>query len=57
MAKKEDIKEGKKFSINGRVGTAYAVTDRKIEEGVVDLLFETGSPCGLFYIEKVDNVE
>jgi len=56
MANKTDIKEGKKFSVNGRVGTAYAVTDRKIEEGVVDLLFETGPPVGLFYIEKIDVV-
>jgi hypothetical protein len=57
MVKKADIKEGKKFSVNGRVGTAYAVTDKKIEEGVVDLLFEDYPPCGLFHIEKIDYAE
>jgi hypothetical protein len=56
MVNKTDIKEGKKFSIDGRIGTAYAVTDKKIEEGFVDLFFETGRPCGLFRIDKLDYV-
>lgn len=41
MADKKDIKEGTKFkTASGRIGKAYAVTQKKIDEGLVDLFFE-----------------
>jgi hypothetical protein len=66
MAKKSDIKEGAKFDVNGRIGTAYAVTKDKIERGVVDLMFQDGclfdskqyAPIrGLFNFKKIKLVK
>ena len=65
MAKKTDIKEDALFKTkDGRIGKAYAVTQRKIDEGVVDLSFEgpgnvfTGPlPSGLFYVKNLKLVK
>ena len=67
MAKIEDIKEGVKLKTStGRIGTAYAVTERKKLDNIVDLFFEgSGSvvganalpPVGVFYIDKLELVE
>lgn len=50
MAEIQDIKEGAKFLTpknsdgKGRIGTAYAVSERKKELGIVDLQFD-GAGC------------
>jgi hypothetical protein len=60
MANKTDIKEGAKFRLNGRTGRAYAVTEKKIDQGLVDLIFEgpgnlsDAPPSGLFRIECLE---
>lgn len=63
MATKKEIKEDAYFKTsNGRIGKAYAVTERKKENGIVDLFFEgSGSivgidntpPSGMFKIESL----
>lgn len=68
MADKTDIKEGAKFKTpQGRIGVAYAVTQFKIDNGIVDLHFEGGGcvvegenyapPWGLYNIEKLELVK
>lgn len=63
MAEIKDIKEGAKFKTStGRIGVAYAVTKKKKEQGLVDLIFEGGGsivtenqqPCGIFKIESLE---
>lgn len=42
---KEEIKEGGYYETStGRIGKAYAVTEKKLEQGIVDLFFE-GAGC------------
>jgi len=66
MAKKSDINEGVKLKTsNGRIGVAYAVTKKKLNEGIVDLFFEgPGSviddclpPCGMYNIKYLELVK
>jgi hypothetical protein len=67
MAKQSDIIEGAKFKVNNRIGTAYAVTDKKIENYIIDLIFDDGGcivegkeyapPSGRFRIEKLKLVK
>ena len=65
----KDIKEDKYYETStGRIGKAYAVTDRKrFDLGVVDLLFEDlgcvfagencNPPSGIFKIESLKSVK
>jgi len=63
MANKTDIKEKAKFSIDGRIGKAYAVTQKDIDNGYVNILFESSGnvydnpPCGKFKIEVLTLVK
>ena len=46
MANKNEVVEGAKFKTStGRIGTAYAVTTKKVDNGMVDLQFEDGPFC------------
>ena len=58
-----DIKEGVKFKTStGRTGKAYAVNQRNIEQGTVNLFFEGSGdlhnnlPCGIFKIETLTKI-
>jgi hypothetical protein len=67
MANKEDINNGAKFKLNGRIGTAYAVTPKSKSEGYVNLLFEGqgnvtsgedyAPPSGYFKVDVLELVE
>lgn len=63
MANKTDIKENAKFSIDGRIGKAYAVTQKDINNGMVNILFEGEGnvlklpPVGKFRIEALTLVK
>lgn len=67
MAEKKDIKEGAYFQTAvGRIGKAYAVTNKKKEEGIVDLFFKDegcivegvnyAQPSGMFRVETLTKV-
>jgi hypothetical protein len=60
QATKTDIKEDAIFKTStGRIGKAYAVSQRNIEEGTVNLFFEGSGdinnnlPTGIFKIESL----
>lgn len=68
MAEKKDIEEGVYFKTpQGRIGKAYAVSNRNKEEGVVNLFFEGPGcivvgenytpPSGQFKIESLTKVD
>jgi hypothetical protein len=62
-AKKEDIKEDAIFKTSeGRIGRAYAVTQKKVDQGLVDILFDgpgnfhTAPPSACMRIEFLELV-